>query len=77
MRYLVAQTVKNLPAMLETWHQSQGWEDPLDSWKRKWQPTLSILAWKILWTEESDVGVGKTRMQLSTNTTSLKESYIY
>ena len=30
MGYLVAQMVKNLPAMLEAWHQSQGWEDPLE-----------------------------------------------
>ena len=27
---LVVQTAKNLPAMLETWVQSLGWEDPLD-----------------------------------------------
>ena len=27
---LVAQTVKNLPAMWETWVQSLGWEDPLE-----------------------------------------------
>ena len=31
---LVAQTVKNLPAMWETWVQSLGWEDP---WTRAWQ----------------------------------------
>ena len=28
--FLVAQTVKNLPAMLETWVRSLGWEDPLE-----------------------------------------------
>ena len=27
---LVAQPVKNLPAMMETWVQSLGWEDPLE-----------------------------------------------
>ena len=27
---LVAQTIKNVPAMLETWVQSLGWEDPLE-----------------------------------------------
>ena len=27
---LVAQVVQNLPAMLETWVQSLGWEDPLE-----------------------------------------------
>ena len=32
----MAQTVKCLPAMWETWVQSLSWEDP---WKRKWPPT--------------------------------------
>ena len=37
---LVAQTVKNLPAMQEMWVLSLGWEDPL---RREWQPTLVFL----------------------------------
>ena len=37
---LVAQLVKNLPAMQETQVQSLGWKDPLRS---KWQPTLVFL----------------------------------
>ena len=37
---LVDKTVKNLPAMQETWVQSLGWED---SWKREWQPTPVFL----------------------------------
>ena len=41
---LVAQIVKNPPAMQETWVQSLGWEDPLE--KRK-ADHLSILAWRI------------------------------
>ena len=46
---LVAQMVKNLSSMQETWVQSLGWEDPLE----KEMATCSrILAWKILWTEE-------------------------
>ena len=45
--FLVAQLVKNLPAMPETWVQSPGWEDPLE--KRK-ATHFSILAWKIPWT---------------------------
>ena len=46
---LVAQTVKNLPAMQETWFQFPGWEDPLE----KGMATLSsILAWRNPWTEE-------------------------
>ena len=44
---LVAQLVKNSPAMRETWVQSLGWEDPLE----KGKPThSSILARRILWT---------------------------
>ena len=37
---LVAQMVKNLPAVQETQVQSLGWEDP---WRRKWQPTPVFL----------------------------------
>ena len=37
---LVAEMVKNLPAMWETWVQSLGQEDP---WRREWQPTLVFL----------------------------------
>ena len=40
---LVAQTVKRLPIMQETWVGSLGQEDPLE---RKWQPTLVLLPWK-------------------------------
>jgi len=46
---LVAQTVKNLPAIWESWVQSLGWEDPLEKGKATHS---SILAWKIPWTEE-------------------------
>ena len=46
----VAQTVKHLPAMWETWVQSLGWEDLLE---KKMATHSSILAWKIPWTEES------------------------
>ena len=41
---LVAQQVKNLPAMWETWVQSLGWEDPLEKGKAT---RFSILAWRI------------------------------
>ena len=47
----MAQTIKNLPAMQETWVQSLGWEDPLEKGKATYS---SILAWRILWTEVSD-----------------------
>ena len=46
---LVAQSVKNLPAVQETWVRSLGWEDPLE---KEMATDSSILAWKIPWTEE-------------------------
>ena len=45
---LVAQLVKNLPAMQETWVRSLSWEDPLE--KGKATQLSSILAWRIPWT---------------------------
>ena len=45
----MAQIVKNLPAMQETWVLSLGWEDPLE---KEMVTHSSILAWKIPWTEE-------------------------
>ena len=44
---LVAQLVKNLPAMWEAWVRSLGWEDPLEKGKATHS---SILAWRIPWT---------------------------
>ena len=44
---LVAQLVKNLPAMQETWVRSLGWEDPLE---KGMATHSSILAWRIPWT---------------------------
>ena len=46
---LMAQSVKNLPAMLETQVWSLGWEDTLE---REMATRSSILAWRIPWTEE-------------------------
>ena len=43
----VAQLVKNLPAMRETWLRSLGWEDPLE---RGTATHSHILAWRIPWT---------------------------
>ena len=45
----MAQMVKNLPAMQETWVQSQGQEDPLENGMATHS---NILAWRIPWTEE-------------------------
>ena len=46
---LVAQMVKNLPAVRETWGWSLGWEDP---WRSAWQPTPVFLSGESLWTKE-------------------------
>ena len=47
---LVAQTERNPPAMWETWIPSLGREDPLE---KGMATDSSILAWRILWTEDS------------------------
>ena len=49
MASLVAQMLKNLPAMQETRVRSLDWEDPLE---KGMATHSSILAWKIPWTEE-------------------------
>ena len=46
---LVAQRIKHLPAMQETWVRSLGWEDPLE---KEMATHSSILAWRIPRTEE-------------------------
>ena len=45
----IAQMVKNLPAMQETWVQCLDQEDPLE---KKMATHSSILAWRIPWMEE-------------------------
>ena len=45
----MAQRLKRLPAMHETWVRSLGWEDPLE---KEMATHFSILAWRIPWTEE-------------------------
>ena len=59
MDFLVAQMVKNLPAVQETWVQSLGRKDPLE---KGMATHSSILAWRIPWT---DHGVAKSRTPLS------------
>ena len=49
MTSLVAQTVKHLPTMRETYVQSLDWEDPLE---KEMSTHSSILTWKIPWMEE-------------------------
>ena len=47
----MAQKVRRLPAMQETWIRFLGWEDPLE---KEMTIHSSILAWKIPWMEEPD-----------------------
>ena len=58
----MAQTVKRLSTMQETWVQSLGWEDPLE---KEMATHSTILAWKTPWTEEPDrlysMGVAKSQ----------------
>ena len=46
---LVALTVKNLPAVQETWVPSLGWKDPME---KGMATHFSMLVWRIPWTEE-------------------------
>ena len=46
---LIAQSVKNLPAVQETWFQPLSWEDPLE---KEMATHSSILTWEMPWTEE-------------------------
>ena len=50
MGFPVAQSVRNLPAMQETWVRSLSWEEPLE---KEVATHSSILAWRISWTEET------------------------
>ena len=56
---LLAQTVKRLPAIWETWLRSLGQEDPLE---KEMATHSSILAWRIPWMEEP-VGLQSTGSQ--------------
>ena len=61
---LVAQMVKNLPAMREAWVQSLGQEDPLE---KGMAAHSSILTWRIPWTEEPGglQSVGSQRVDMT------------
>ena len=66
VKSLVAQTVKNLPLMWETWVRSLSREDPVE---KEMATHSSILAWRIPWTKEPGellpMGVSKSQTQLS------------
>ena len=57
--FLVAQLVKNPPAMVEIWVRSLGWEDPLEKGKATHS---SILAWRMPWTTIHGVAKSQTRL---------------
>ena len=75
MGFPVAQTVKNLPAVQETWVQALGWEDPLE---KGMATHSSILAWKSSRTEELDglesTGSQRVRPDRVTNTFTFKSN---
>ena len=56
---LVAQLVKNLPAVWETWVRSLGWEDHLEE---EMATHSSILAWRIPWAEKPGGPMGSRRV---------------
>ena len=60
---LVAQMIKHLPTMRETWVQSLGQEDPLE---KEIATHSSTLAWKIPWSEELDRLQSMGRKELDT-----------
>ena len=64
-QFLVAQMVKTLLAMQETWAQFLGWEDPLE---KGMAIHSSILAWRIPWTEEQPMGSQRVGHDSETNT---------
>ena len=57
--YLLAQLVKNPPAMQETWVQFLDWEDPLE---KEMATCFRIPPWRIPWTEEPERVYGVTRV---------------
>ena len=63
---LVAQMVKNLPAMQKNWVRFLGQEDPLE---KEMATHSSILAWEISWTKEpgklQSMGSQKSQAQFS------------
>ena len=62
----MAQRLKRLPAVWETWVRSQGREDPLE---KEMATHSSIVAWRISWTEES----GRLQSMRSQNRTRLSD----
>ena len=72
MAPLVAQTIKNLPAIQETWVQSLGEGDSLE---KEMATYSSILAWRIPWTEKP-VGLQSIELQRVFATNTHRHTYI-
>ena len=77
---LMAQTIKNLPAVQKTQVRSLGWEDPLEKGMATYS---SIIAWRIPWTEELDgllsMGLQRDsteRLNTSTSVSFLKKTLV-
>ena len=76
--HMLAQMVKNLPAVQETRVQSMGWENPLE---KEMATHSTILDWKLPWTEESGLQsmgsqrVGHERLTLRREVCSLQLSF--
>ena len=74
----MAQMVKRLPAMWETWVRSLGWEDPLE---KEMATHSSTLAWKIPWMEEpgrlQSMGLQRVRHGRATSLSFLSLNHIY
>ena len=77
LAFLVAQMVKNLPTVQETWVQSLGREDPLE---KGLATHSSILAWRIPWTEEpgrlQSMGLHRVRLDGVTNTCTVWQNHL-
>ena len=74
----MAQMVKNLPAMQETQIQSLGWEEALE---KGMAIHSSVLAWRILWTEEhgglQSMGSQRVGHNWATNSFSLSQELYF
>ena len=68
------QTIKNLPAMQETWVRSLDQEDPLETGM---EIHSSILAWRISWTEVPDGLLSMVSLRVNTQLSNLHYYYYY
>ena len=75
---LVAQMIKHLPAMWETWVRSLGWEDPVE---KEMATHSSTLAWRIPWTEKSgrlqSLGSQRVRYNWATSLNALEIFFLF